>query len=170
MTRYVFAEVTPGLRHLGETIHAPFVSLKLCGSDALLRSLLSARWEIQGGNHLMTFDGDLGAPRPPPPGYWLEVAMDDRGVAARVLDREGELAASGYAAETPEAFVYDRIVTEPKHQRRGLGLTVMTALGARRRSGAARHVLVATPEGRALYAALGWTLRSPFVTAVIPGA
>jgi len=118
----------------------------------------------------MTFDGDLGAPRAPPSGYELEVDEDERGIAVRVLDREGELAASGFAAETPEAFVYDRIVTEPAHQRRGLGLTVMTALGAQRRSVAARHVLVATPEGRALYAALGWTVRSPFATAVIPGA
>lgn len=167
MARYVFADVTPGLKHLGETLQTPFVSLKLCGSDALLRSLLPARWEIQGGNHLMTFDGDLGVPRPPPPGYGLEVTTDERGFAVRLLDREGDIAASGFAAETPEAFVYDRIVTEPAHQRRGLGLTVMTALGAQRRSPAARHVLVATPEGRALYAAMGWTARSPFATAVI---
>jgi GNAT superfamily N-acetyltransferase len=117
----------------------------------------------------MTFDGELGAPRAPPPGYQLEVARDERGIAVRVLSHNGEIAASGFAAETPEAFVYDRIVTEPAHQRRGLGLTVMTALGAQRRSRNARHVLVATPEGRALYAALGWTVRSPFATAVIPG-
>ena len=169
VARYVFADVTPGLKHLGESIRAPFVSLKLCGPDGLLRSILPARWEIQGGNHLMTFDGDLGAPRAPPPGYELEVATDERGIAVRVLDREGDLAASGFAAETPGAFVYDRIITEPAHQRRGLGLTVMTALGAQRRSSGARHVLVATPEGRALYATLGWTVRSPFATAMIPG-
>jgi len=167
-TRYVFAGVTPGLKRLGENIDAPSVFLKLCGSDAELRDVLPARWEIQRGAHLMTFDGDLGAPRPPPPGYELEVTFDERGIAARVHAANGEIAASGFAAETPEAFVYDRIATEPAHQRRGLGLAVMTALGSQRRSAAARHVLVATPEGRALYAALGWTVRSPFATAVIP--
>jgi GNAT superfamily N-acetyltransferase len=115
----------------------------------------------------MTFDGELGPPRAPPPGDELEVSRDERGVAALVVSRDGEIAASGSAAEMPEAFVYDRIVTEPTHQRRGLGLTVMIALGAQRRSTAARHVLVATPAGRQLYAALGWTVRSPYATAVI---
>jgi GNAT superfamily N-acetyltransferase len=169
-TRYVFAEVTLGLKHLGETVRAPFVSLKLCGSNDLLRSLLPARWEVQGGAYLMAFEGDLGAPRALPPGYKLEVSTNERVIAARVLAANGEIAASGFATETPEVFIYDRIVTEPAHQRRGLGLTVMTALGAQQRSSDARHVLVATPEGRALYAALGWTVRSPFATAVIPGA
>ena len=101
VARYVFADVTPGLKHLGESIRAPFVSLKLCGPDSLLRSILPARWEIQGGNHLMTFDGDLRAPRAPPPGYDLEVATDglDRALAlchgddsGRVIGLGGELA------------------------------------------------------------------------------
>jgi GNAT superfamily N-acetyltransferase len=165
--RYVFAVMTPGLKRLGETIRAPQIFLKLCGSADRLRSILPGRWQVQGGSHLMTFDGELGPPRAPPPGYELEVSRDERGVATRVVSRDGEIAASGFAAETPEAFVYDRIVTEPTHQRRGLGLTVMTALGAQRRSAAALHVLVATPAGRGLYAALGWTVRSPYATAVI---
>lgn len=44
----------------------------------------------------------------------------------------------------------------------------MQALGAARRA-PDPQILVATDEGRALYRALGWQLRAPFATAVIPG-
>lgn len=37
-----------------------------------------------------------------------------------------------------------------------------------REKGAVRGVLVATPDGRALYESLGWELHSPYTTAVIP--
>jgi GNAT superfamily N-acetyltransferase len=87
--------------------------------------------------------------------------------AARILGRDGELAASGFAAETEAAFVYDRIVTEPPHRRRGLATALMQALGSARHGDQSRQVLVATEEGRPLYAAMGWTLKSYYTTAAI---
>ncbi|MGY5128538.1 GNAT family N-acetyltransferase [Streptomyces nigrescens] len=82
------------------------------------------------------------------------------------------LAASGRAALTTGApgsspapyapsVVFDMIGTEPAHQRRGLGRAVMTALAGRAvERGARQGVLVASPDGRALYEAMGWRSRS----------
>jgi predicted GNAT family acetyltransferase len=67
-------------------------------------------------------------------------------------------------------FIYDRIVTDPLHRRRGLATALIGALGATRRSRASREILVATQDGRALYSALGWTLYSHYMTAFIPAS
>ncbi|MEU8915735.1 GNAT family N-acetyltransferase [Streptomyces nigrescens] len=87
------------------------------------------------------------------------------------------LAASGRAALTTGArgscpapyapsVVFDMIGTQPAHQRRGLGRAVMAALAGRAvERGARQGVLVASPDGRALYEAMGWRLRSPVTAA-----
>jgi GNAT superfamily N-acetyltransferase len=91
-------------------------------------------------------------------------------VHVHVLASDGTLAASGHAALDRELAIYDRIVTDPAHQRRGLGRAVMHALQALARA-RGRHagVLVATDQGRRLYESLGWTMHAPWATAVIPG-
>lgn len=88
-------------------------------------------------------------------------------IEARVRSDSGELAARGAAVETVDVFIYDRIATKMAHRRRGLGQAVMSALGAARRA-AVPELLVATEEGRSLYATLGWQVVSPFATAAIP--
>jgi hypothetical protein len=45
---------------------------------------------------------------------------------------------------------------------------VMTALCSARRSPDALQVLVATPDGRALYETMGWSVHSPYATVFIP--
>jgi GNAT superfamily N-acetyltransferase len=89
-------------------------------------------------------------------------------IEATVFAPDGTPAAGGFAAETEDTFVYDRIVTDASHRRRGLARAVMLALGARRRSTDARQVLVATDDGRALYSTMGWIIRSSWTSAVIP--
>jgi len=49
-----------------------------------------------------------------------------------------------------------------------LGIAVMTALGAARKSLAGPQLLVATEDGRNLYVNLGWKVLAPFATAIIP--
>jgi GNAT superfamily N-acetyltransferase len=89
----------------------------------------------------------------------------------RVEGRDGSLAASGHLALGKRRATYDRIGTEAAHQRRGLGRAVMHALQAVAHAhGRHAGVLVATPEGRALYESIGWRLHGPWATAVIPGA
>lgn len=88
---------------------------------------------------------------------------------ARITAPDGVLAASGHAAEAAGVFIYDRIETAPEHRRRGLGGIVMNALNAHRKSTNAPELLVATEDGRRLYASLGWTVLSPYSTAVTAG-
>lgn len=67
-----------------------------------------------------------------------------------------------------DAFVFDRIETAVDHRRKGLGMAVMRALGLARRFAGSPQLLVATEDGRALCARLGWMVIAPVATAVIP--
>ncbi len=164
--RYVFARPSRGLERLARRISCPHVPLKLFGSPEDLARLLPARWRVVSVGWLMTYEGTC-EPHAVPDGYELQISTIGRVSSARILTREGEPAASGFAAEFAGVFVYDRIVTEMAHRRRGLGRALMAALGGERRSAASQPVLAATDEGRALYEALGWAVRSPLATALV---
>lgn len=169
VVRWVFAAVGAGLVALAQTIHAPRHPLKVCAAPEALRAALPARWRLHAPSWFMTAGA---APREPPPlvGYTVESAEAGGVVAIRIRTAAGELAGSGHAVETRDAFVYDRIVTAPDHRRRGLGRVVMAALRRTKRRPGAPELLVATEDGRALYAALGWRTLSPYATASIPEA
>ncbi|NUS38217.1 MAG: GNAT family N-acetyltransferase, partial [Lysobacter sp.] len=87
---------------------------------------------------------------------------------ASVLASDGGIAAHGTAAQTGDAFIYDRIETSPGHRRKGLGMAVMAALASTKESATTPQLLVATADGRALYETLGWTVLTPIAAAVIP--
>ncbi|ALN78360.1 GNAT family N-acetyltransferase [Lysobacter antibioticus] len=166
--RWVFPALCDGLREIADDITAPRHYLKLCGTDEELRSALPARWEIQPANYLMTTAvADLDT-KPLPIGYRMELHRAGPVTRASVIAPNGDLAATGCAAETADAFIYDRIETAQDHRRKGLGVAVMSALGAAKRSLASQPLLVATEDGRGLYANLGWTVLAPFAAATIP--
>ncbi|MDC8759994.1 GNAT family N-acetyltransferase [Janthinobacterium fluminis] len=98
---------------------------------------------------------------PLPSGYRREVSIGYPATVGRISAEDGSLAASGYAVEYGGVFIFDRIVTEAAHRRRGLGGAMMAALASRQQSNAAQRVLVATADGRALYSTLDWTVPSP---------
>jgi hypothetical protein len=87
---------------------------------------------------------------------------------ACIIAPNGDLAASGCAAETADVFIYDRVETSQDHRRKGLGVAVMVALGTARKSLASPQLLVATADGRNLYTNLGWTMLAPLAAATIP--
>lgn len=164
--RWVFASMEPGLTALAQTIDMPRQLIKLCGTDADLRAALPDHWRLHPPAFFM--EGPvLHAKLALPEGYDLDMARSGAALHARILTGDGDLAASGFAAETADAFVYDRIVTAPLHRRKGLGTAVILALGKAKR-GAVPELLVATPQGRALYESLGWRVVSPYATASIP--
>ncbi|MFG2824899.1 GNAT family N-acetyltransferase [Kitasatospora sp. NPDC048365] len=97
-----------------------------------------------------------------PDGYTAAVQTADGVASVRVLGPDGDLAACGQAGLTDAACVFDQIVTEPAHRRRGLGTVVMGALtDAAVERGVTTGILGATVEGRALYATLGWKVLAP---------
>lgn len=168
VTRWVFAKVVPGIRDLARSIREPRYFIKLCGTEAELRETLPTHWIVQGGSWFMALDGEPAPSHPLPPGYEVEAIRNGPVTRVEIRTNDGALAAGGYAAETPEAFVYDRIETDPDLRRRGLGRAVIAALGGCRRSAAARQLLIATVEGERLYSNVGWRRLSSYSTAHLP--
>ena len=172
--RYVFRHASPTLRELGETIVQPWVFLKAAAGTDELRALLPAHWRLEPEGTLMTCgDATFSGSAALAPGYALhtrDAAARTRRADVEVRASDGSLAASGHLALDERFAIYDRIVTEPAHQRRGLGRAVMHALQALARAhGRRANVLVASTQGRALYETLGWRAHAPWSTAVIPG-
>ncbi|MGO1068205.1 hypothetical protein [Lysobacter sp. CA199] len=166
--RWVFPQLCDGLRDVAHEITAPRHYLKLCGSGEELRSALPARWEVQPANYFMIAAAATHDPKPLPDGYKVELHRAGPVARACIIAPNGDLAASGCAAGTTDVFVYDRIETAQEHRRKGLGVAVMVALGTARKSLASAQLLVATADGRGLYANLGWTVIAPLSAATIP--
>lgn len=165
--RYVFMEASEELRELALATTDPLVALKLCGAAAALRPALSSRWRVREGGYFMTLKGDAHARRAVPSAYKAEITKRRHLTTARIFTSDGELAASGYGASVNGVFVYDRILSQPQHRRRGLGSAIMTLLANARDEPKAAQALVATNEGRLLYEKMGWVVRSPWTTALM---
>jgi GNAT superfamily N-acetyltransferase len=165
--RWVFPQLDAGIRQVGIEAALPRHFIKLCGTDADLRSHLPANWTILPISYFMMAGAVDYPTRPLAAGYTLRRFRQDRTIAVLVNAPNGSLAASGYAAEAAGAFIYDRIETAPEHRRRGLGNAVMNALSTERSSRDVPQLLVATENGRELYTTLGWSVLSPYATAAI---
>ena len=167
--RWVFPKMGTGLMELARSIVEPRHFLKLCGDGNELRSALPLRWEIHPQSYFMRANGPPPE-RPLAEDYRIEVSRTGPVIEVRILSCSGDLAASGYAAETSEVFIYDRIVTDAEHRRKGLGHTVMATLRTAKQKAANPELLVATEDGKALYSTLGWETVSPYSTASIGAA
>lgn len=165
--RWLFAGLDQGLRELGSSIREPRYLLKLCGTTGELARALPPNWIVEGRNWLMELDTSAAPLQAISSGYRLEIHRDGPVTTVEIRTDSGELAASGHAAETVDAFVYDRILTEIGHRRRGLGRAVVAALESCRHSQSAKQLLVATTEGEKLYSSLGWRILSPYSTAYL---
>jgi len=166
--RWVFPQLCDGLRAIAHDITAPRHYLKLCGSDEELQNAIPARWQVQPPNYFMTAAAATFDTKPLPNGYRMEFHRAGPVTRACIIAPDGDLAASGCAAETADVFIYDRVETAQDHRRKGLGGAVMIALGTARKSPVSPQLLVATEEGRNLYENLGWTVLAPFAAATIP--
>jgi hypothetical protein len=170
--RWVFAQPGEGLRALALGITQPAYLIKLCGPADYLRPLLPPGWHVQASGYMMAGPGverELSAKRCPD-GYTIELQQNGAVSHVHILAPGGELAASGYSAETPDAFVYDRIATAEGHRRLGLGTLVMHTLQSCKRHSATPELLVATEAGCALYRTLGWQVLSDYSTGHAPVA
>ncbi|KNC17271.1 hypothetical protein AC792_14390 [Arthrobacter sp. RIT-PI-e] len=99
---------------------------------------------------------DVEDPRAPEDGITVERTREGacRHVTVHV---DGEVAARGSVSVVGEYAVYDRIETEERFRRRGLGTFVMRALTAGvLEEDITTGLLMASADGRALYEFLGW--------------
>ncbi|HEY1140447.1 MAG TPA: GNAT family N-acetyltransferase [Lysobacter sp.] len=165
--RWIFPTLCEGVRAVGREITAPRHYVKVCVSDELLRGALPARWQVEPPGFFMTTAVAWRDETSLPDGYRMELHHAGPVTRARIISPDGDVAASGCAAESADVFIYDRIATAHDHRRKGLGIAVMSALASARRSTAARQLLSATEDGRKLYEKLGWTVLAPLATAAI---
>lgn len=149
-------------------VAAPGMWIKALADPATLT--LPAAWQLQATEYLMNtpLDAD-GAPLPPlASGYRADWLHEAEAIECRVLAADGQLAARARAGLAGAHAVFDQVVTHEAHRRRGLARHAMAGLGqAARARGASEGLLVATEDGRALYAAQGWRLASLMAAACV---
>jgi hypothetical protein len=169
--RYVFPGPTDKFRYLAETIDDPWVFLKVCAKPETVKQLLPSRWVIQAPAFMMTCYDTMTVSRTElPGGYVLNINKNTPVPIVRVLTPDHREAAIGRVVFVNDFAIYDRIETHPGHRRKGLGSIVMKTLEELGiNCGIRKGVLVATAEGRALYEKIGWSIYTPYTTAVIPG-
>lgn len=146
IARWVFPATEAGLAQLAHTIGTPGYVLKLCGSADEIGVALPPQWTIQPLGYFMQ------ATTEPPAkdligGYLSRVRRNGAVTHAQIFSESGELAADGYAVQTADVFIYDRIVTRPAHRRKGLAKALMTHLHSARKVPCGPEVLVATEAG-----------------------
>jgi hypothetical protein len=157
------------LRELVDTLQVPGTWLKVCAPLDKVAPYLSGHWQVQPPEYLMAVSLHDAAAIVAD-GYRLLLTSSGEVSDAECRDSEGQLAARGRVAHCDGFATFDQIVTEPGHQRKGLGRAVMAVLGNLSIAHAGNvGVLVATEQGRALYEALGWSMVSPVTAAVIDG-
>ncbi|MFJ9519937.1 GNAT family N-acetyltransferase [Kitasatospora sp. NPDC101801] len=165
VARHVLPEPSEAeVRKIVAATSAPWTWLKLFAEDEAVLPWVGPGWRRDLPGFLMTC---RLAPEHPevPVGYTL--TSWTRGGVSRVLvrTRAGHFAARGQTARVGDHAVVDQVETAPERRRKGLGGLVMRTLqGTAYEAGARTGLLVGTPEGRALYTALGWTVRSPMAS------
>ena len=168
LERYVLqGHVLSAIQKLAHELDTPDTWLKVCAPHSSVADMLPARWKIKPLEYLMTKSiahTDVAMPE----AYNISLIEDGDAVTARACSWEGHHAATGRMAVFKHYAVFDQIVTEPAHRRRGLAYAIMQSLANYAcGKGASIGVLVATDEGRALYTAMGWTLASEMTAAVL---
>lgn len=101
--------------------------------------------------------------------YKLEITNHNSIFMVRVVTQKGEVASIGRVILVDDLAVYDRILTNDNHKRKGLATFLMKELEKIALSkGISKNFLVATEEGKSLYESLGWKLYSLYTSIVIP--
>jgi len=145
-------------RRLVESVTEPFVYVEAMAPRAQVLALTPAGWTPRDSHWLMTTPLKAEAAPPLPAGYRLRLIETDGLCRAEIDAPDGALAASGNCGLGGAYGTFDKIVTDEVHRRRGLGSVIMQALTtAALARGATDGILIATPDGQALYRALGWS-------------
>lgn len=86
----------------------------------------------------------------------------------RILTENNEVASEGRVVIIDDLAIYDRIITNSNHKRKGLASFLMKELeNIALSKGVFKNFLVATQEGKSLYESLGWELYCFYTSIVI---
>ncbi|WP_312302882.1 GNAT family N-acetyltransferase [Chryseobacterium sp.] len=168
--RYVFPELNEDFFQLADSIAEPWVYLKVCASPNQFIEKIPERWKLQSQGYMMTCFQPMNFPEVTlADGYQVEYGQHNSTFMVKIIAENGEQASIGYVALSDDLAVYDRIVTEKNHQRKGLASFLLKELEKIALSkGYTNNFLVATEEGKLLYENLGWKVYSLHTSVVIP--
>ena len=168
-TRYVFTELNNDFIQLSKDINEPWVFLKVCSPPSEVKLHISKKWIIQPQGymmfcfHPMTIP-DIGLDND----YKLEISSYNSTFVIRIVTQKGEVASTGRLILVDKLAVYDRILTDDNHKRKGLARFLMKELEKIALSkGIFKNFLVATEEGKSLYESLDWKLYCLYTSIVI---
>jgi len=168
--RFVFDRLSDDVQRLARRIDEPWILIKVCAPWEAVQPVLPDKWVIPAPGFMMTRTLQPAGEPVLPEGYMFDLDLRPPLTVATVRTAEGEIAASGRLGLIRGLAVFDRIRTQDGHRRRGLARALMRKLGNfALQAGVGKAALVATPEGRLLYEALGWRLHTLYTTALIPG-
>lgn len=103
-------------------------------------------------------------------GYRIESEEYNSTTVVKITTESGEQASIGRIVLIDDLAVYDRILTEENHRKKGLASFLMQELEKMALSkGISRNFLVATEQWKILYQSMGWKLYSNYTSIVIPG-
>ncbi|KPI01201.1 GCN5-related N-acetyltransferase [Actinobacteria bacterium OK074] len=177
VTRHVFDALNDAVdeadvRKVASAVTGAGVWLKVFTEPERVGPWLGDGWRLDATGYLMSTRLDPTSAPPPaaPTGYRTRTWSRGGVIQTLIAAPDGALAARGQIALPGRTAVLDRIETAPAHRRKGLGsLVVRTLEHAAANQGAEEAVLGGTPEGRALYEALGWRVEAPLTSAKFTG-
>ncbi|SHG06079.1 GNAT family N-acetyltransferase [Chryseobacterium sp. OV279] len=168
--RYIFSELNDDFIELSKQIDEHWIYLKVCASPDEVKNKVPDQWVIQPPGYMMSCFGPMKVKVANLcKGYRIESEKYNSTTVIKIIAENDELACVGRVVMVDDLAVYDRIITEEKHQRKGLGTFLMQELEKVAVSkGISNNFLVATEVGRSLYQSMGWELYSPYTSIVIP--
>lgn len=168
--RFVFPELNDDFFQLAHSIDEPWIYLKVSTSPDELMEKIPERWKLQPQGYMMTCFHPMTFPEISlAEGYHLEFSEYNTTFVVRIVAENGEQASIGRVSLIDDVAVYDRIVTEINHQRKGLATFLLKELEKIALSkGFSNNLLVATEEGKRLYETLGWEMYCLHTSVVIP--
>ncbi|SHM70477.1 hypothetical protein SAMN05444266_11056 [Chitinophaga jiangningensis] len=168
--RYLFPDICPEIATVASSITRPLVFIKVCAAAEAVQPLLPAHWKILEPAFMMTCQWQQAPVAAPlPAGYTLDFTIVPGGLLVVIKSPEGDTAGNGRLIPVSDQLIFDRIMVDDNHRRKGLGTCIITALAEKGyQMGIPNGVLVATPMGRSLYETMGWQVIRPYTSAVIP--
>ncbi|MGW3646497.1 GNAT family N-acetyltransferase [Streptomyces sp. NPDC000878] len=179
VTRHVLDAVNDAVeertvRKVADAVTGTGVTLKVFADPATVVGRLGEGWRTDPEpGFLMSVPLTPAEAPAAPDGYRVRVWTRAGVTRVMLAAPDGSWAARGQIAPTGRTAVVDQVETSPAHRRRGLGSFVMRTLAREAvAQGAEQGVLAGTPDGRALYEALGWRVDALLTNAKFraPGA
>ncbi|OJX49460.1 MAG: GNAT family N-acetyltransferase [Flavobacterium sp. 38-13] len=167
--RYVFAELNEDFIELSNIINEPWIFLKTFASPEEIKGRVSEKWTFQPQGYFMVCSEPMVFPnRHLDTEYKFEFYDYNSTFVVKILTQNNEQVAIGHVVLVDDIAVYDRIITDINHRRKGLATTIIKELEKTvLAKGITKNVLVATEEGKQLYQSLGWEVHSLYISIVI---